>query len=150
MALRVSRPVLCLLMLLGSVAASGDASAQGRGVKVAPPVVNDDLPVTQSPRTTPESVEDNPPIPQSSAAEENAEEDAPYSDVPPPSRAVFSDADCSFEDWVGKKVDEAAVKKTGRPYRILSPDSMMTMDHSPQRINIVHDKDGTVTRVWCG
>lgn len=77
------------------------------------------------------------------------EEEIPQSDVPPPPRAVFSDAACSFEAWVGQPVDEAAVKETGRPYRILTPDSMMTMDHNPERINVVHD-GGKVTRVWCG
>jgi hypothetical protein len=77
-------------------------------------------------------------------------EEIPHSNVPPPSRAVFTDAACDFEDMVGKPVDEAALKKIGRPYRILKPDSMMTMDHSPERINVVHDKDMKVTRVWCG
>jgi len=78
------------------------------------------------------------------------EQELPHSDVPPPSREAFTDASCDFEAWVGKPVDEAAVKETGRVYRILKPDSMMTMDHSPERINVVHDNDGIVTRVWCG
>lgn len=77
-------------------------------------------------------------------------EEIPHSDVPPPSREVFTDAECDYEGWVGKPVDEAAAKETGRPYRILTPDSMMTMDHNPERINVVHDTDGKVTRVWCG
>jgi len=79
------------------------------------------------------------------------ESELPQSDVPPPSREVFADAECNFEAWVGKPVDEAAVKATGRPYRIHTPNSMMTMDHSPQRINVEHEEGGTtVTRVWCG
>lgn len=78
------------------------------------------------------------------------ESELPQSDVPPPSREAFTDASCDFEAWVGKPVDEAAVKETGRVYRILKPDSMMTMDHSPDRINVVHDDKGVVTRVWCG
>lgn len=77
-------------------------------------------------------------------------EEIPQSDVPPPSREVFTDAACDFEGWVGRQVDEGAVKETGRPFRILKPDSMMTMDHNPDRINVVHDEDMTVTRVWCG
>lgn len=82
---------------------------------------------------------------------EAASEDTPHSDVPPPPREIFSDAACSFEDWVGAPLAEAetAAKATGRPVRVLTPDSMMTMDHSPDRINVVHE-DGTVTRVWCG
>ena len=74
----------------------------------------------------------------------------PESDVPPPPRAVFTDTDCDFEDWVGQPLDEAALKALGRPYRILLPDSMMTMDANPERVNVVHEKDGTVTRIWCG
>lgn len=72
-----------------------------------------------------------------------------HSDVPPPPRDVFVDSTCDFEAWVGKPVDETALKNTGRAYRILKPDDMMTMDHSPERINVEH-KDGKVTRVWCG
>jgi hypothetical protein len=74
----------------------------------------------------------------------------PQSDVPPPPRDVFSDADCTFEEWIEKPVDEAAIKALARPYRILKPGSMMTMDHSPERINVEHDDKNTVTRVWCG
>lgn len=72
-----------------------------------------------------------------------------HSDVPPPSREVFVDSACDFEDWIGKPLDEAVIKETGRPYRILKPDDMMTMDHNPERINIEHD-GGKVVRVWCG
>lgn len=78
------------------------------------------------------------------------EQELPHSDVPPPSREAFTDASCDFEEWVGQPVDEAAVKATGRIYRILKPDSMMTMDHNPERVNVVHGDDGIVTRVWCG
>lgn len=78
------------------------------------------------------------------------EQELPQSDVPPPSREVFKDATCDFEGWVGKPVDEAAVKETGRVYRILPPNSVMTMDHNPERINVEHDDNKLVTRVWCG
>lgn len=87
---------------------------------------------------------------ESPAGEAVTEQELPQSDVPPPSREAFTDASCDFEAWVGQPVDEAAVKETGRVYRILKPDSMMTMDHNPERINVVHDDDGKVTRVWCG
>lgn len=88
----------------------------------------------------------------SPAGEGVTAEEIPHSDVPPPSREVFTDAACDYEAWVGKSAGdaEAAAKDSGRPYRVLKPDSMMTMDHNPERINIVHDDDGKVTRVWCG
>lgn len=88
-------------------------------------------------------------------AEQPLEEDAaitqeaPHSDVPPPSRDMFTDAECDFDAWVGSPLDEGAVKATGRIYRILTPDSAMTLDHNHERINIEHD-GGNVTRVWCG
>jgi len=87
---------------------------------------------------------------ESPAGEVVTEQELPHSDLPPPSREAFTDASCDFEEWVGKLVDEAAVKATGRIYRLLKPDSMMTMDHNPERINVVHGEDGVVTRVWCG
>lgn len=81
----------------------------------------------------------------------------PGEDVPPPPpREVFSmdgtaaEAACDFDAWVGQKVDMDTIEKTGRIYRILKPDSMMTMDHNPERVNVVHDDDMVVTKVWCG
>ncbi len=110
-----------------------------------------DLPAASVPAAATDSVTSDSSMAEDSPAGEGVTaEEIPHSDVPPPSRAVFSDAECDFESWVGKPVDEAEVKKTGRVYRILTPDSMMTMDHSPERINVVHDKDNVVTRVWCG
>ncbi len=86
----------------------------------------------------------------SPAGEAVTDQEIPHSDVPPPSREVFTDADCDYESWVGTQVDEVKVKEAGRPYRLLKPDSMMTMDHNPERINVVHDDDMKITRVWCG
>ena len=78
-----------------------------------------------------------------------AEEPAPTSDLPPPPRDVFHDASCDFEDWIGKPVDEAALKETGRPYRIIKPGDPVTMDYNQERINVEHE-NGTVVRVNCG
>lgn len=68
---------------------------------------------------------------------------------PAPNPDVFKDASCDFEDWVGKALDEAAIKAEGRPHRILKPGDAVTMDHNPERINVEHE-NGAVTRVWCG
>jgi hypothetical protein len=57
---------------------------------------------------------------------------------------------CDFKEWIGKPVDEAAVKATGRPYRILKPGDAATMDFSPARIDVITGDDGTVTDVHCG
>lgn len=59
---------------------------------------------------------------------------------------------CHFDQLVGMPTNaaEAVVKSTGRPYRILGPDSMATQDFSPARINVEHDGSDIVTRVFCG
>lgn len=55
-----------------------------------------------------------------------------------------------FQNWVGFAVDEAAVKNTGRPYRILRPGDPATMDYSAERINVQIDEQGIVLQVTCG
>lgn len=59
-------------------------------------------------------------------------------------------AACDFSSWVGRHVNDVEVKTLGRPYRILGPDSMATMDFSPDRINVMVDEKGIVTAVRCG
>jgi len=127
--------ILCMGMTLAACDAPADDTA--------------DLPAATS--SSADGVASDSSMAESSPAGEGVTaEEIPHSDVPPPSRAVFTDAECDFEEWVGKAVDEAAIKATGRPNRILEPGSMMTMDHNPQRINVEHDKGMNVTRVWCG
>jgi hypothetical protein len=119
-------------------APEADVVPAGRAPESSPPISGDLDEVPGSMEQT------------SPGGEAVTEQELPHSDLPPPSREAFTDVSCDFEEWVGNPVDEAAVKDTGRVYRILKPDSMMTMDHNPERINIVHDDDGVVTRVWCG
>ncbi len=109
-----------------------------------------DLPAATSSGASESVVSDSSMAESSPAGEGVTAEEIPHSVVLPPSRAVFTDADCDFEEWVGKALDEAAIKATGRPNRVMAPGAMMTMDHNPQRINVEHDKDMKVTRVWCG
>ncbi|EDU40157.1 Inhibitor-I78 domain containing protein [Pyrenophora tritici-repentis] len=64
------------------------------------------------------------------------------------------------EDWMtklmGKKLgdqhDEMTFAKTDLPkeHRIVKPDSMSTMDHKPERLNVHVDEDGTVKKVTHG
>lgn len=63
---------------------------------------------------------------------------------------AITEAECNYNEWVGQSVNEDAVKATGRPYRILGPNSMATMDFSPQRINVMVDDKNLVTAVRCG
>lgn len=63
---------------------------------------------------------------------------------------AVNEAECHYNDWVGKAVDEDAVKATGRPYRVLKPNAMATMDFNPERINVIVDDNDIVTVVRCG
>ena len=36
------------------------------------------------------------------------------------------------------------------PVRWIVPDSMITMDYNPERINFVLDADDVITRIYCG
>lgn len=63
---------------------------------------------------------------------------------------AIAEAECNFNEWVGQSVNEDTVKATGRPYRILGPNAMATMDFSPQRINVMIDDANIVTAVRCG
>ena len=36
------------------------------------------------------------------------------------------------------------------PVRVLAPDSIMTMDMLPSRLNIYHNKAGTIEKLTCG
>lgn len=74
------------------------------------------------------------------------EENLMIAPVPVPQEESCGD----HSEWVGKKVDERKIKRTGKPYRILKPNSMATQDYSAQRINvIINDKD-IVIEVRCG
>ena len=67
-----------------------------------------------------------------------------------PTGAQQAVANCKFQHWIGKPVNETPVRTLGRPYRILPPNSAMTMDHIPNRINVFTDDRGMVIKVRCG
>lgn len=144
--------LLCLTLPLAGCDQPAEETTQAVDEETTVAVAEEEtLPQAVMPQASAESVAADSSMAEDSPAGEGVTaEEIPHSDVPPPSREVFTDAECSYEDWVGQPVNEAAVKETGRPYRVLTPDSMMTMDHNPERINVVHDADGKVTRVWCG
>jgi len=37
-----------------------------------------------------------------------------------------------------------------RPHRIIAPNSAVTLDHRPDRLNVDLDEAGRITRFWCG
>ncbi|GAM82110.1 hypothetical protein ANO11243_000890 [Dothideomycetidae sp. 11243] len=50
---------------------------------------------------------------------------------------------------LGDKTDEITFARSDLPekHRVVNEGDMMTMDHNPDRLNIHHDKDGTITKV---
>ncbi len=59
---------------------------------------------------------------------------------------------CDYNDWLGKKRDEAEalVKTTGKVARIIHTGDPVTMDFSPDRINVELDQNDVVVKVTCG
>ena len=60
---------------------------------------------------------------------------------------------CRFNYLVGMMADEnvtQSLKQRRVQYRILPPGAMMTMDHSPSRLNLDVDDQGVIRRAWCG
>ena len=60
---------------------------------------------------------------------------------------------CPYQQYVGQNVDavKAELDTAKKTYRLLEPDSVMTMDFSADRINVVFDDETQkVIRVFCG
>lgn len=59
---------------------------------------------------------------------------------------------CAFDFLIGQTSDQAVAQITpmGRPYRVLTPGSMVTQDYSAERINLMIDESGMVQSVDCG
>jgi hypothetical protein len=59
---------------------------------------------------------------------------------------------CAFDFLIGQTSDQAVeqISPLGRPYRVLTPGSMVTQDYSAERINLMIDENGMVQSVDCG
>ena len=51
---------------------------------------------------------------------------------------------------IGTPVQDHSFDDATRPYRIIPPNSAVTMDHRPDRLNVDVDDKGVITRIWCG
>jgi hypothetical protein len=57
----------------------------------------------------------------------------------------------TYPEWTGQSVDDIDLTILGdRSYRILKPDSMMTMDYIPDRLKIKTDDVGIIITTDCG
>lgn len=71
-----------------------------------------------------------------------------------PETAKMPDRDAcgaaAYADLVGTHHEAHDFTQPGRALRIIAPDSAVTMDYNPERLNVAVDKDGVITRIWCG
>ena len=74
----------------------------------------------------------------------------PPDPVPP---ALPPDDACGapgLQGLVGQPRRVLETMKFGVPVRVIEPGMAVTMDYSPNRLNIELDDEGTITRVTCG
>ena len=74
--------------------------------------------------------------------------------VPPPDGAPAAPNQCgaAAHQWlVGRGRAEVPQRPPGRGWRVYATGDMLTMDYSPQRLNIEYDpRTQRVVRVYCG
>ncbi|MEB8387177.1 I78 family peptidase inhibitor [Rhodobacteraceae bacterium KMM 6894] len=51
---------------------------------------------------------------------------------------------------IGTPAKDYDFANANRPHRIIPPNSAVTMDHRPDRLNVDLDEQGVITRLWCG
>ncbi len=56
-----------------------------------------------------------------------------------------------YTEWMGEHIDNIDLSVLGeRDYRVIRPDSMVTMDYIPERLNIRLNEDGIISEQDCG
>lgn len=56
----------------------------------------------------------------------------------------------SFNRYVGQPSSALDTVRFSQPVRIIPPDTAVTMDFNPERLNFDLDEDGTIVGVRCG
>lgn len=51
---------------------------------------------------------------------------------------------------IGLRAAEIDFSGQSAPVRIIGPDTAVTMDHRPERLNVMTDKNGIITKLTCG
>lgn len=70
----------------------------------------------------------------------------------PPDEAAAQDA-CGAEplqDLVGQPFAADLLPGGDGTVRVIRPDTAVTMDHRPDRLNVLVDESGTITEIRCG
>lgn len=55
-----------------------------------------------------------------------------------------------LQGLVGQQVTDQDFSGIGTAQRIMTDGSPMTMDYRADRLNVTHDAQGRITRIWCG
>ncbi len=76
-----------------------------------------------------------------------AQDKTPINDTPPSELAC---GDRSWEGLVGQDAEGLNHGILPKRTRIIRPLSAITMDHLPNRLNLVTDAEGVITRTYCG
>lgn len=71
-------------------------------------------------------------------------------DQPPPLPPADACGASALQGLVGQPEGVLAAMTFPGPMRVIRPGMAVTMDHSPERLNIDLDAGGTITRVHCG
>lgn len=69
--------------------------------------------------------------------------------------ADFADAEdacgaSALQDLVGENISALPSFPAEKRVRVIAPDSAVTMDHAPSRLNVTHDRENVILHVYCG
>ena len=59
-------------------------------------------------------------------------------------------AAAQYRSLIGQSIEEIDIAALPRPVRVYPTGSRITMDHRPERLNVVVGRDGRVVKVTCG
>lgn len=70
---------------------------------------------------------------------------------PLPDAAADACGAAPLQELVGQELAAfTALPERTTPTRIIGPDTAVTMDYRPERLNVEHDGDDIITRITCG
>lgn len=55
-----------------------------------------------------------------------------------------------LQDAVGQPITDLGDEALPEPVRVMGPDSAMTMDFRPERLNVILDRQQIIQRIYCG
>ena len=68
-------------------------------------------------------------------------------DTPPVEESCGADA---FQHMIGAQVTAMQEIDTPEGTRVIGPDQAVTLDYRAERLNVEHDANDVITRIYCG